>query len=72
MFMSINEIIFLCVVLTIIVAFVTWGITYKIMTMKKESTCIHHFERTINKRDNSDTVIIYMCTKCGKIKKIKL
>lgn len=66
--MIIEDLILAIIITGLIVGFVTWAITYGVCICSRQLSCSHNFEQVIDTQKGT----AFLCTKCGKVKKVKL
>lgn len=69
--MTTNDWIFILIIAITTTATISWLITYTVMTALNQNKCDeHNFEKVLYKEGIGYKSVTYMCTKCGKVKKV--
>lgn len=64
--------IIVCVTVAICSAFISWAITYAVMSTSKKRKCFHKFEKVLYIDAPGVHKAAYLCKDCGKVKKVSL
>ena len=70
--MNIDEVIFICIIVVVFVAFISWGLTASYYENKRQRTCHHDFEKVIEVDKPGVHKVAYLCKECGLVKKVEL
>jgi multisubunit Na+/H+ antiporter MnhC subunit len=66
--MIIEDLILAIIITGLIVGFAVWAITYGVCVSSRQFNCSHNFEQVVDTQKGA----AFLCTKCGKVKKVKL